>query len=753
MIHRQPCSTFPQFPVACPMQPYFFLGAVEKGRGIGSHRFDLRDPWLPPMLFPSPNFIRKLELSPDGRFVIGDGGGKLTRWRIEQPELVVDEKGAPFSSNWLSPQLRISPDQKYVLRLYDAKANRADAARPAPPSGFGVIAYAFTDLTKPAFFIDTESKTYDVQADPKSGHFYAHSKSRGLIVADSEGKHVREIKLPIAETGLDIACLFAVHPEGGKLLATFQGSQTTVMYIEIPARKKIDDKKVGPRTLSFDADGAYRNDDHVTPADPRGKSGHYKSYQAPLEAGYNYTFEIVSNEIAGDLTLFDPGGKQIAHDYEGSRELTARILFEPASSGEYRIHASHRMNTVGAFTLVATRFKLPLPTALEKPLRAESKNLAGCKVTSADLGAAPLHLASAVWPSDGKALLVLQDGVLRRIRVPEFVEESRLTLGAEAHQVRLCALGLLVTQPKLREMWLIDPEQLKVRQRLMFFEGTGDVITGPNLKFAHAHREVTLTGKELKLPGVDKMTVMRIRSYDLTKQALFGDTLINIGCRLLAMAPDGSFAVGRNETAAFRVNINGLEIADPKYAEQFLDESNRSFVSEDGQLLLRAINKDNKASAKLFTAINGFAVYRVPNLDKAAFTIDSGSRTVVAGFDSKSGSIYTHSAAKGLIVVDANGNRLRELPIETSTTDEPTVWHLLANPQGGSLLLFSGKTGSAKVLHVELPADLRTKKTALEFPAPNRTTVRCLCGKLHGVDHDFQVHTCPFNSPVRAAKS
>jgi predicted Zn finger-like uncharacterized protein len=724
VIHRQPCSTFPQFPVTCPTQPYYFLGAVEKGRGIGSHRFDLRDPWMPPLLFTSPNFIKKLELSPDGRFVIGDGGGKLTRWRIEQPELVVDENGAPFSSNWLSPQLLISPDQKYVLRLHDAKANRADAAQLAPPSGFGVIAYAFTDLKKPAFFIDTESKTYDVQADPKTGHFYAHSKSRGLIVADSEGKHVREIKLPISDTGPARACLLAVHPEGGKLLASFQGSQTTVMYIELAAPKKIDVKKDGPRAVSFNADGVYRNDDRVTTADPRGKSGHYKSYQTPLEAGYNYTFEIVSNEIAGDLTLFDPSGKQIAHDVEGSRELTARILFEATSSGEYRLQASHRKNTVGAFTLVATRFKLPVPMALNKALQVENRKPAGCKSSAADLGAGPLHPASVVWSRDGKAILVLQDGALRRIRVPDFVEESRLTLGADAHQLRLCALGLLVTRPEMREMWLIDPEQLKIRHRLMFFEGPADLITGPNLTYAFSHREVTMTGKELKLPTVDKLKVTRVRSYDLSQQqAAFSDTLINSGSQIIALASDGKLAVGRNAHAAFRVKVDGLKIGELEYAMQFIDGNKRSFVSDDGQLFLRPITKDSKASGKLFGSINGFAVYRVSNLEKAAFTIDTASRAVAAAFDPKSGNIYTHSAAKGLIVVDANGNRIRDFPIEFAGTDEPTVWHMVADPQGSRVLLFTGVTSSAKVLHVELPADLKMKKTSLDSPMPHLTEV------------------------------
>jgi hypothetical protein len=62
------------------------------------------------------------------------------------------------------PPVFISGDSRWVMRTVDKKTGPLDNVQLTPASGFGLIVYNIADFSRPAFSIDTDSRTFTAAA-------------------------------------------------------------------------------------------------------------------------------------------------------------------------------------------------------------------------------------------------------------------------------------------------------------------------------------------------------------------------------------------------------------------------------------------------------------------------------------------------------------------------------------------------------------------------------------------------------------
>jgi len=186
-----------------------------------------------------------MAITPDGRHLLGsDGDNHMVRWRVQDREIITEEtgtrvfRGLPFEN----PPLVLNADGKLLLHpVY----NRLEI-KPEPASDFAVAAYRANDFKEPVFVLDTGSRFTLAGFDPRSGLICVHTKTKGFVLADAQGKIVRELAIStLSAKGTKLnreITRLAFHPEGGKLLAFFD---STVMSITLPKdlTEKIEEKE------------------------------------------------------------------------------------------------------------------------------------------------------------------------------------------------------------------------------------------------------------------------------------------------------------------------------------------------------------------------------------------------------------------------------------------------------------------------------------------------------------------------------
>lgn len=200
-----------------------------------------------------------IAISKDGNSIFArTDDGRLGRFRPLEKGLELEQAGDLYGPTPSANTLSVSADGKWLFRtIMPVKAPR-DETTSVPPSGYGVLAYSVTDLSKPAFMIDTGSTAYHVVSDPRSNKIFTYSDARGMLVADPSGT-VDEFPLPVVDKIKDRVRRIVMHPDGGKFVAVLGSTVSRVMYVEwdnaIPVAKapiKLLPPKVGPFLRNFE---------------------------------------------------------------------------------------------------------------------------------------------------------------------------------------------------------------------------------------------------------------------------------------------------------------------------------------------------------------------------------------------------------------------------------------------------------------------------------------------------------------------
>jgi hypothetical protein len=106
------------------------------------------------------------------------------------------------------------------------------------------------------------------------------------------------------------------------------------------------------------------------------------------------------------------------------------------------------------------------PVVTKKPLAGERRTIDDARVTTLSLDGEQA-LPCLLWSSDGKSFYLLErGGLLRKIGVPELVEERQFLVNKSCTWMDRSAEGLVVAVPGAGQVWVFDPDTLCVKARI-----------------------------------------------------------------------------------------------------------------------------------------------------------------------------------------------------------------------------------------------------------------------------------------------
>jgi len=109
----------------------------------------------------------------------------------------------------------------------------------------------------------------------------------------------------------------------------------------------------------------FEKEDQLTDKDPtyrvdsRDTRAHFKPYPLALKTGKTYVIDLVKGGPGMDpyLYLEAPDGKVVGRDDDSGGDLNARLIYTPASDGEFRIIATTLVPATGDFRLTVREAK------------------------------------------------------------------------------------------------------------------------------------------------------------------------------------------------------------------------------------------------------------------------------------------------------------------------------------------------------------------------------------------------------------
>ncbi len=299
------------------------------------------------------------------------------------------------------------------------------------------------------------------------------------------------------------------------------------------------------------------------------------------------------------------------------------------------------------------------------------------------------RLNSVQWGDEADVCFMLSaDGVLRRVRVPELVEERRLNIG-NCQALERCSLGLLVRSTVRQELILIDEDSLEVIRRV-------PVAEPYRLTAARDSSRVWFTN-----PG-DRNVGVSIQSFDLatgrTGPAVsmqeVSDQLRSLesvhsvpdrmkGAARLRITPDGRYLFAADGESLFRFAVQGdqlrLEDAVKNLASQSIGPI---FVSHDSRLV--ALQGGRRMSRKSYPSGNGKGygsyVFPVDDFNTVAVNVATDAYGDALAFNTVTGEVYSRSHKISLLVYGPESD-LRE----SVSFGQSTRIRLDAAPSGSGL--------------------------------------------------------------------
>jgi predicted Zn finger-like uncharacterized protein len=393
------------------------------------------------------------------------------------------------------------------------------------------------------------------------------------------------------------------------------------------------------------------------PIDPRRRAP-CKLFLVALEAGKTYVIDEKSRNFDAYLRLESAPGIQLAEDDDSGGNLDARIRFTPNQAGTFRVIATSLGGGFGEFTLAIHDTSVPEPaprlTLAKIDLPKLEAPLGQLTVIPGRWGQLPIKMLTISaadhlrFAADGKSFYVLDTTcLLRQITLPGFVETKRLPLPNGTASLAVSAAGLVVANSNLQEIWLIDPGSFAITKRLSA-PGTAKVLAAPVSNFALAIR-----GNRFEPPLSPAGGVIAL---DLVKGESLG--LHRVPTQYAVLSSDGKYYFvqgGFEELVRYRFDGERLvrEEASPRIAQNGQGIN----VGPDSKYVCLPSGGGNYGIPGHPRRGYGTFVFNVADLQKPAFTVESGAYPEVVGFDAAGGFVYAQNHDQPLLVFDFQGRK------------------------------------------------------------------------------------------------
>jgi hypothetical protein len=338
---------------------------------------------------------------------------------------------------------------------------------------------------------------------------------------------------------------------------------------------------------------------------------------------------------------------------------------------------------------------VPVPVDAHTPLAGKEERLGDAVVTRLKLPAHDLP-GCLCWSADGNSFYYLNaaTGTLGQVALAKLEEVRRLEIDRKCSWLSVSAEGLVVTVADRQEVWVVDPETFRVKERLQA-PSAARAVSSPALSVAFVPMPPEWSGapwwQVLDLKAGERV-FGRSPGYPPNRERpqLLTPTV----------TPDGKYLLtrGDHDGRLHRFRVDGPKLVYEESSPAIVSGRDSDLcLSPDGKLVCLPSGGGNQA----FFAFNhppldpyGTYIYPVTNLQRPEFTIQQRVYPHIIAFDPAGKLIYAQQSTSRVGVFRPSGVKIKDLDFGGQTGDARQT---LVHPRGRKLLMLGDDLLSVEI--------------------------------------------------------
>jgi len=304
----------------------------------------------------------------------------------------------------------------------------------------------------------------------------------------------------------------------------------------------------------------------------------------------------------------------------------------------------------------------------------------GRTIVDAEVRALDLkHIVGALWSRDGKFVYLLdKEGTLRKVSVPDLVEERQIKLGGTAGALALAKGGLVVAMTAIQEVWVLDEQTLNFKKR----------ATTPKLKKVVAAPDTVIAYADF---GPDGLTLINTETGQVVGQITARELTEQRGAAsqtsarffFYELTPDGKYMFCEGGECLNRLRVQGTKLIFEEAGPRIGANVQSIVISADGRYVAMPSGGGNGRSGE-GTPYTTF-VYSIADLQKAVIILGSGAYPHTIGFDFPAKQLYAQNHDTTLMVFTPRGLKGKEYKIPRAGDAQ----RFLVHPEGKKVLILT----------------------------------------------------------------
>lgn len=363
-------------------------------------------------------------------------------------------------------------------------------------------------------------------------------------------------------------------------------------------------------------------------------------------------YQVRFTDGAGRTRYTRPSELEISSDGKTAREPSAPEAMPPAPPSQPAVEAAPSAPATDWLGHPDQKTRREAaqagePVVTGKPLAGERRTIDDATVTTLNLDAEQLP-ACLLWSSDGMTFYLLErGGLLRKISVPELVEERQFLINKSCTWMDRSAEGLVVAVPGAGQVWVFDPDTLRLQARIdlkaarIAPDAVEWVASAPTLNIAVAIDR----SDQACLLGLGSGRVVRSLPRGLVGSP--GESVrahpSSCGATKLehpTFTPDGKYLLVLSHDTLHRYRLTGTEFVYEERGPRLNGGLLRLDISPDGLYVAMRAGSESYPGHPA-GGMNVAYVYRTTDLQIPVVAVTAPDVWQALGFDRAAGRVYT----------------------------------------------------------------------------------------------------------------